>query len=193
MLKFDLRVPDVHKVIDDLDAFKKHNPRAIALAMNQAGRKARTKALRNVYDTKLNSDAWNVRAKDIKRMAGRDKKATASNHKYVFEFRSKGGAVLLDFTRHHDRRDQTKKGVRYRIKKKTRSKVYKHAFINTSRKRGSDFALLREGKDRYPIIPLAVVSPSYMFAKSNGVEVFKTTFQSEFRKAYLQKLKYLIG
>ena len=191
MIKFSFKTIDVDGFKDDLVAFHSKNPRAIAIAMNKSASKAQTRALKQVNNTAVNGRAWNIGTRDLKKYV---KKTTANSGSptTVFEFNSHSTS-LLDFTRTKDKRSQNKVGVRYKVKKLGGTKVKEHAFINESTKRrGTNFVLLRDSKPRYPITPQIVVSPSYMFVESKGSEAYVRTYLANFNRNYSASLKYLL-
>lgn len=161
---------------------------ATKLAMNEASRKARTGSLRKTRE------GWNIKAKSLKSYTSM-KPATNNRMEILFTIKS-GGIPLKEFampgwlakTREEQR---ATKGVSYKVKKGggARAKPFKGAFVEKSISRGTKFVLVREGESRYPLVPLTVVSPTYMFEQAEGVAVFERIFKENFVERWDHQMK----
>ncbi len=174
------------KGLDDLEKmftnFHQENPKAIKFAMNRAAAVATTASL------KKTRDAWNIKARDLKRHVSA-KKATVNNATYVFKFKSHA-ISLFEF----GAKDQHPKGVSYKIKKK--KAWLPKAFLAGGTRQ--PFVLARVGKERYPLLPYFSVTPSYMFREEKGVKEFIKVFYKGkggvggFNARYLHELNRLL-
>jgi len=197
MTTITLKSPDLEKYRKNLVEFLRVNPRAISQAMNRTASVAQTSALKQINNVSRNPRAWNIGTRDLKRYVS-NKRASVTDPSFVFTFKS-GSVSLLDFVRFKNspyeggQTSQNKVGVRYKLKKAGGSKVKPHAFINTSTKRrGTNYVLLRDTPQREPITPQIVVSPSYMFADSKAGEVYVKVFTRRFNKRYINTIEHLL-
>ena len=183
MLK--IKVIGGKKLHEDLSKFSVHSDDAARLAMNRVTASARTAALVNTRKY------WNIRARDLKGHTS-IKRATKADLAVEFTVKS-GGVPLKEFvTPAYLRLDmearQQRKGVSYKVKKDERAKTFKGAFMNKSKARHNEYVLKREGKDRYPLIPLTVVTPTYMFENTKSDEVFIDKFLDMFDARFAHEL-----
>lgn len=175
---------DADLALRSLSRFASKQPQALSRAMNRSASKAETSALRKVREV------WNIRAKDLKQSVRRVK-STVSKPSYTFTFTS-ASIPLLFFTKTKDGRSQNEVGVKYKVKKRGGFKTKKSAFINKSKSRNRNYVLIRDSADRYPITPLTVVSPTYMFLKEKADDIYIQAFYDHFRGRYASELEHLL-
>ncbi len=175
-----IEVVGLDKAISKNLKYVKTMRHAVKNAMNEAARTAQKEAsaeVRKIYA---------IDKKTLEKNHFKIDRATVANNTVVFTVRS-GGVPLLSFvtrawkSKSREARMKTK-GARYKIYKGKGTKVLKGSFMEVSKKRKIAYIMKRKQPDRYPLRPQTVITPTSMFEKANGKEVYVKAFMAKFRQ-----------
>jgi len=167
----------LEETIHNLDRYGKIATKAMATTMNEAGRHAVSQSLKTV------TSKYAFKQKDF-RQHMKITKATMADTTYTFSLKTM--PIPLSRFSAKDRRKR-KMGVSFRVLKGAKRSVLPHAFMATNA-RGTH-VLQRKGKERYPLTPFAVITPTTAFINTRSDYVFKATFINYFYKRYPQNIK----